>query len=464
MKKILILLFIICLKSVCQTDEVNLKLVGGAYLENSAYTFLEKLCDEAGGRLPGSESNNRAVQMLYSELKNSGIAAEIQEFSTTGWIRGDDVIEMVQPVKRKLRANPLYYVDSCPEFTAKAIYFNELILENLNTKDIDGKIVFIFENALRKIDTSARYQIIEIFATHKAKAVFFVMEKNGGIVISSCTNFSGKPTSIPSFWISYEEGLWVKRLCDKGQAPELRIKVNSYCTPIRTANVIATIPGKVKDKIVLGGHIDSWDLGQGAIDNGQGTAVLLDVAKLLQKYSPNNYYTIEIVWFNGEETGLLGSYYYCKLKKDSIKAMVNADMPGRPTGFNTMGFDEFKPFFNDLIKLIAGFTFKDGIAANPWVNSDHFPFMNEGIPSFTLFGFMEKDMYWYYHDFGDSFDKVDKGILSDASAVLSVMLKELANRTDLPFKRYSKSEMKEFWIKHNLDKQLKRQLQWDYSE
>ena len=102
---------------------------------------------------------------------------------------------------------------------------------------------------------------------------------------------------------------------------------------MRTANLVATLPGRVSEKVVIGAHFDSWDLGQGALDNGLGIVQAYDVARLLKTIHPDNHYTLEFVWFNAEEFGLYGSYAYIeKHKNEPIRSMINLDMVGDPIG------------------------------------------------------------------------------------------------------------------------------------
>jgi carboxypeptidase Q len=216
---------------------------------------------------------------------------------------------------------------------------------------------------------------------------------------------------------------------------------------------------------VVGAHFDAWDLGTGGVDNGHGTAILFDIARLLQKYSPENEYGIDLVWFNGEELGLLGSKNYVEVHgKEGILAMINMDMTGSPTGFNAMGYDDFIPFFEQLAKEMYGYDMKNGVTSQAWTNSDHMYFMFAGIPSFTLHAHIDKPMYWYYHDYNDTFDKANKRYLSDAAAVITVLTYELANRTDLPFKRYTEEETIKLLQDHNLEDRLRRQKEWIFDK
>ncbi|MDR3627941.1 MAG: M28 family peptidase, partial [Ignavibacteriaceae bacterium] len=188
-------------------------------------------------------------------------------------------------------------------------------------------------------------------------------------------------------------------------------------------------------------------------------------ARLLKTYSPDNYYSVEFVWFNGEEFGLWGSKNYMRMHKDdSIAAMINMDMIGTPTGFNVMGFDDFVPFFEKLKSELAGFNLTDGVKSKPGTNSDHMSFMFAGIPTFEIESHLDENMYQFYHERGDTFDKVNIKYLSDASAVAAITLKVLANASGLNYARRSEKEMVRLFKQYGLDKRLKRQGEWIYKE
>ncbi|MBL0177218.1 MAG: Zn-dependent exopeptidase M28 [Ignavibacteria bacterium] len=187
-------------------------------------------------------------------------------------------------------------------------------------------------------------------------------------------------------------------------------------------------PGASAQKIVVGAHFDGWDVGQGAVDNGIGSAILFDVARLLKRYSPANDLTVEGVWVNGEEVGLVGSKKYVEMHyKDSIVAMINMDTTGSPTSFSAGGTDALVPFLERIAKALNGFSISPSIGNSAGTNSDHQPFMLHGIPTIAVWGKLDPDMVSHYHDLGDSFDKVSKRYLSDAAAVASVLAREMAN-------------------------------------
>ncbi len=438
-------------------------MIGSAFTENQAYPVLQKICDEAGGRLTGTPQNEKGQNILINALKSLGLNARREYFEMPGWVRGDDRIRMVQPTERKLRAVALGYVQKTPEFSAQVVFAFSGQQGILDTMDVRNKIVLIGYERPKKGHRPLRAQVIRFAAQKGARAVLFINSKTGGLCLAGTSSFQGDPAPIPAFSLSREEGLWLKRLVTSGKKTVLQVAVRSYCKPLKTSNIVLTLPGKVKEKIVLGAHFDSWDLGQGSIDNGLGTAILFDVARLIARYHRDNYYTLEFVWFNGEELGLWGSKKYMEQhRNEAILAMINMDMTGRVTGFDAMGFDEFLPLFKELVPNLVGFNLTQAVTNKPWMNSDHMPFMLHGIPVITTNAHLDKEQVTYYHSFGDTFDKVRPDYLAQSAGIIAVLATELANRPQLHLKRHSKKQIKEMLEHYNLDRILKSENEWPF--
>ncbi|MGD9489164.1 MAG: M28 family peptidase [Calditrichaceae bacterium] len=444
-------------------NDTRYSMIGSAYLDNQSYGVLERICDEAGGRPAGSEQNEKAISILKAELESIGFRVNLEKFQMPGWVRGNDVVQIKEPVNLKLQAAALGYVDRVPVFESRVVYAGYGSEETFRNLTVKNRIVLVSSEKPPLGKELMRSEIIELAGKYGAKAVLFINRKPGGLNLAGTGNFQGTPTAVPAYSLTFEEGKRLARLLEKNIPVTIRIDTRSFCKEIETSNLTVTIPGKVKDKIVVGAHLDSWDLSQGGIDNGLGTAILFDVARILKKYSPDNYYTIEFVWFNGEELGLWGAKNYAGIHHDDpVVAMINMDMTGTPTGFNAMGFDYLLPFLQSLKDKLNGFELKNGVISRPWTNSDHMPFLLKGIPVIGLQAHLDESMVKYYHSHGDSFDKVNKKYLSDAAAVVSILVKELANDSEIPLKRLTDTETANMLIKFDLYDRLERQGEWIY--
>lgn len=444
-----------------QTSDLAIRqsLLGAAYLDNQSYDLLEEMTDRFGPRLTGSKSNEQSLELLKAALEKEGISTRKEVFTFPGWERKNDTAILLEPIKRKLRAIAMGYVDKHPTFDAEVIYIGKNKPDELPA-DSQGKIGLLAANV-----KLTEEQINELATTHGIKGLLLTNRKNGGQLLARTINYTGDAAVIPAYSITEEEGLWLKRLIQRGGTPRIQLTTRSKVKQIKTANLVATIPGKVPAKIVVGAHFDSWDLGQGALDNGLGVAQGFDIARLLNSINPNNHYTIEVVWFNAEEFGLFGSNAYMETHRDDdIVAMINLDMVGTPIGANAMGFDSLVPFLDQFSENLKGLKLSKATTNKPWLGSDHMPFIVNGIPSITLNAPIKAESVKFYHDFGDTFEKVDREELAKSIGILTLLTYELANNPSLNIPRLSEQETIELLRKAKLEEKMKRYKLWPFED
>jgi Iap family predicted aminopeptidase len=449
--------------SLAQSPPDPRPVLGSAFVDNASYEFLRGLCDNAGGRLVGSKQNAMAMDILQRELTALGVESRREPFSFPGFVRGDDEVRMLAPIDRKLRAVALGYTEKTPAFEAGLVSVGQGAEEDYARLDVKGLIALANSEHVPDRPELLRYEVIDIAARHGARAVLFINDKSGGMTMVGVANFQGTPSPVPAYSLTFEEGKWLQRLVEHKEQVRMRITTESHCARLESANIVATFPGTRPDKIVIGAHFDSWDVSQGAIDNGIGSAILLDVARLLHRFAGTRLYTVECVWFNGEELGLIGAKRYVERHGgERIAAMINMDMTGSPTGFTAMGYDAVVPFLESFTARMNGFNLSSKIHNSPWTNSDHQAFMLAGIPTISPLGKLEPEQVKHYHDLGDTFDKVDRKQLSEAAGVVAVLALEMADNADLVWTRRSPAETVEFLKKHKLEERLRKQKEWPF--
>ena len=422
MKKLLLYLLamVMGLQIASSQDQTLINLTGSAFIDNSLYEVLKRICDEADARMMGNPQNERAVEILVEELKKIGAPVHLEKIRPIAWTPGESSLKVTTPFEKELKAFPSTQCVTFPEFEGEVVYAQYGFNENYKDLDAEDKIVLVIAEAPPDGRYLLNMEQIEIAKEHGAKAIIIHHKFPGTMAFSTSGNYNGLPLEIPTFNISWEEGRWIARLLEQGITVTVEGFTNSYLKEIETNNVVVTFPGRVKDKYILGCHFDSAERGQGAFDNGAGSAVAFEVARLLNTYAQNNYYTIEIVWFNGEETGLWGSKKYMEEHRDEpIRAVINMDMIASPAGFNTSGFNEYRTLMEELVDKLNGFDLNAGVTETLGTNSDHVSFYREGIPVLNIVSHRER--YPYYHELGDTFDKVSKKYFSEAAAVVSVL-------------------------------------------
>ena len=339
-----------------QSTELRQRMAGSAFLDNASYDMLMRLSDEAGGRWIGSAQNELGMRILMEELRKHGLEPRLERFTVPGWVRGKDEVRMLEPSERVFRAVALGYVDRTPAFEAALAWGNRGYAGDFDSLRVNGAVALVTQEALSGREELLRAEAIANAAKAGARAILFINDKKGRMTLSGMSNFHGAPAAIPAYSLTWEEGQRLRRLLTRGVPVRMRISTESHCLPVESANVVCTLPGTRPEKIVVGAHFDSWDVGQGSIDNGLGTAILFDVARILRALAPSNERSIELVWFNGEEMGLWGARKYVQMHADeAIAAMINMDMTGSPRGFNAMGSDHLVPVLADLAAGLRGF-------------------------------------------------------------------------------------------------------------
>jgi hypothetical protein len=251
---------------------------------------------------------------------------------------------------------------------------------------------------------------------------------------------SGSPNRVsplPSVVIAHEDYAQLERLIRAGVTPRIEGKVTNRTghTPVQQWNTVADLrgterPGQV---VVLGAHLDSWDLGTGVTDNGTGSMVVLEAARVIAQSGLQPKRTIRFILFSGEEEGLLGSRAYAAghaSEADSIQAVLVLDNgTGAITGQALQGRDDLEGLWRDLLAPVNSLN-ASAIRHASKMGTDHLSFLPYGVPAFN-FDQLPRGYPHTHHSQSDTFDKAVEGDLKQAAAVMAVTAYELANLPQL---------------------------------
>jgi Iap family predicted aminopeptidase len=436
-------------------------IVADLLADPSAHTFLARLCDDFGGRLTGSPANRAALDRTVAELKKLGIDARLEKFTYPGWVREKDEVSLLAPLQRPLRVAALSYTQPHDPFEAEVVDIGDGREEDIaKIPHPAGKIGLLAPNT-----TVPRGQNEAAAVKHGLRGILFINRVNGGQLLARTGSFMGKPLLIPVYSITQEEGNWLLRLVQRGETVRVRMHTRSHCATQETANIVATFSGRTADTVVVGAHFDSWDLGQGAMDNGIGTSQVFAIAKALQAHARKNLRTVELVWFNGEEQGLWGSRHHAPTLKDRpVAAMINLDMVGYPTAVNSLGYDDLLPVLERYNASLGDKKLKQGVGNINWFGSDHTPFQLEGIRGITFGGPIPPESVRYYHDLADTIDKVELKLIQESSAMIAALVYHLANEPALPTDRMPAEKTAELFRKFDLEKRMRGVGLWPFGE
>ncbi|MFV0219077.1 M28 family peptidase [Empedobacter falsenii] len=455
-----------------QTNQQVLDLINKEVQQNSeAYQQLKKATETIGHRATGTENGRIAEEYAANLLRSYGYDVSFQEFTFSGWNRRSlDLKINNQPIKAVALAHSPANVSLSGELIDLGNGLEE-DYKKIGDK-VKGKIVFaalgLLDGTPKEIENLHRSEKTALAEKYGAKGIILFNRPAGVILLTGTASVTGEIIKIPAINISLEDGLKIKENLSKGKEIA-KIEMKNDVGQMKGRNIIAKIIGSKfpNEKIVLGGHLDSWDLATGAIDNGVGSFSVMDIARTYKKLNLQNDRTIEFVLFMGEEVGLIGSKYYVNqaLKDGSInqiKTMSNMDMTTNPKSYySTMesNLPILTDYANDVQKVIPDFKLKTFASVD--LHSDHQPFMLQGVPIIGLSDSQfTKGALNCYHANCDTFDYVEEIGLKNNVILETYLLYRLSNLKEIPSKRWNEQEVKEALIKGNLETPLRISGDW----
>jgi hypothetical protein len=443
---------------------------------SKAYQTLKYETEAIGHRLTGSSNGAKAERYAYDLLKSYGCEVKFQPFEVESWARKTILVEMGADKSNlaKMKAVTLAHSPVNADLIGEIVDAGNGMEADYQADPakFKGKIALIYLGILPGSPAGTkslhRSEKTAIATKYGATGVIIINTVKNGVLLTGTASVTGKLIPIPAICIGLEDGMALKEKL-KSQTQIAHIAMTNFSGLIKARNVVATFKGAElpKDKIVVGGHLDSWDLATGAIDNGIGAFAIMDMARTFKKLNLKTKRTVEFVLFMGEEQGLLGSKAYIEqAKKDKslnqVKFMLNYDMTNDPKGFSTSR-GEMKELFTawgaDIVKIDTGF--KNLFNAGAGLHSDHQPFMLEGIPTGGGFGGkLPNNSGPFYHSDGDSFNLVDEQELKNTVRYSAMLTYALANTPKIPVSVQGEEELKTFLESQNLKEPLSIAGEW----
>lgn len=445
-----------------------------------AYANLRDASTQIGHRLTGSENGAKAEEFAFNLLKSYGCDVKYQPFEVESWNRKSVTVKIggstdgLMPVK----AVTLAHSPVKANVTAEVIDVgNGLEADYQKIGDLmKGKIALIYLGVLpgspKGTASLHRSEKTAIATKYGAVGVIIINTVKNGVLLTGTASVTGKLIPIPAVCIGLESGMELKEKL-KSTKQFAQLEMTNFSGLIKARNVIATFKGTEfpNEKIVVGGHLDSWDLATGAIDNGIGSFSVLDMARTFKKLNLNNKRTVEFVMFMGEEQGLLGSKaYVAQAKKaktiDQVRFMLNFDMTNDPKGFSTSR-EEMEPLFTTWGKQIVQIdtNFKNLFLAGASLHSDHQPFLLDGIPTGGgAGGRLPNNSGPFYHSDGDLFKLVDEQGMKNTIRYGAMLAYALANTPIIPVQKQTEEKLEAFLIAERLKEPLKIAGEWRWKD
>jgi carboxypeptidase Q len=453
------------------------RLIAEALKPSSLETNLRRLTDEIGGRVPGTPAFQRAVDWGVAAFKDAGAdTVHTEEFIIQkSWAEG--ATEMTA----SLYSGVTFRVSAVSVTWAPALAASKHVpivdvgegsaAEFAKVGDVAGRIVLVHTKVLATWDDLfGEYErapaIIALAVKGNAKAIAFMATRDHKIVYRHTNSVAGEIDALPQLVVAREDGMRIARLLAAGTPVWADVSIpNKIGGAIKTWNVVAELRGNQKpdEFVVLGAHLDSWELGTGALDNGCNAALVIDALRAIKASGLRPRRSLRFILFSGEEEGLIGSRAYANAHRselDKAAGVVIFDSgTGKTTAFSTGGRNDL---VSAIVPILAPLEQFGVTKAVPTAESgtDHFDFMLEGVPTFVA-DQLEANYLENYHATTDTFDKVDFSQLKKHVAEAAVLSFALANRAEPIGPRLSRAQIEQSMHETHLDQELKDMGMWD---
>jgi hypothetical protein len=431
---------------------------------------LRVLTDEIGGRIPGTPAMERAVQWGVNAFKAAGadrVHIEPVKISSS-WTEGNTEVEIVSPSKFRIRATSLTWTapSSSPPLGTHVVDVGFGTAEDFKkAHNLKGAVALVHSNVMKVWeDLFEEYfrqgPLIQAARQAGVVAVAFISTRPHQLLYRHIGNFEEGINKYPQFLVAREDGERIARLLAEGKKVMMRYSIpNHVGGPIVSHNVVAEIRGREKpnEYVVLGAHLDSWELGTGALDNGCNAALVIEALRAIKASGLQPRRTIRFALFTGEEEGTLGSWSYVlrhRSELDNVVAMLTWDSgTGRTTGFSLGGRKDVADSVTRLLEPLKQFD-AASVTTDASVGTDNLDFMLEGVP--TLVANQEEANYLInYHAASDTYDKVDVPQLKKHVAEAAYLTYAIADNPERLGPRQSRAEIETLIRETHLDDQLK---------
>jgi carboxypeptidase Q len=415
------------------------RIIGAALTSDHAYARLAHLTDHIGNRISGSQNLERAIAWAITEMKRDGLDnVRTEKVMVPHWVRGEESLEMLAPVPRKLQMLGLGNSVGTPAegITAEAVVVRSFDELDRLGEQVRGKIV-VYNAPFVNYGATVEYRLRGASRAARYGAVAALVRSITPVSLQTphtgAMNYDPEQPKIPVAAVTIEVAQFLQRMNDRGDHPRLKLKMEAKFLPdAESANVIAEIKGSEKpdEVIVIGGHFDSWDVGQGAHDDGGGCIVAWETVRLLKELGLRPRRTIRVVLWTNEENGLRGGTAYHDAHKAEIAKHILAIESDsgvyRPEGFGLVDTAPLQVRSNllEIAKLLSGIG-ADQIAADGG-GADISPMMHDGVPGASL----DVDGTHYFdihHTHADTLDKVNPRELALCVATMAVMAYTVAD-------------------------------------
>jgi len=417
-------------------------LIRGATADSAAYRRLGRLVDTFGHRLSGSASLEAAIDWILDLMKADGLEnVRGEPVMVPRWVRGAESAELVKPRATRLAMLGLGGSVGTPKggITAPVLVVSSFEELGQRAAEAKGKIV-LFDAPFSDYVATRRIRTDGPSAAARAGAVACLIRSVASGSIRSphtgATRYDSTVARIPAAALSVEDAMMLHRFQDRGERVVVTLRMSARTLPdTLSRNVVAELVGREKpdEVVVVGGHIDSWDVGQGAMDDGGGSVAAWEAVRLMRRLGLRPRRTVRVVLWTNEENGGRGAEAYREGQADQVAkhalAIESDNGVFNPKGYVLAGSDSAAAVVRQVAGLLQAINATGVQRVNESPAADITPLAEAGVAAIELD--VEGSRYfWYHHTDGDMLDKLDPAELARCVAAIAVMAYVVADLPD----------------------------------
>lgn len=426
-------------------DAAN-RLAAAALKDSAAWNKLARLADGFGNRISGSDALERAIDWVLAEMKREGLDnVRGEPAMVPHWVRGNESAELVSPRPMKLPMLGLGNSIGTPPggITAEVLVVSSFADLAARADQARGRIV-LFDVPFTSYGATVQYRSNGAIAAAKAGAVASLIRSVGPFSMrtphTGAMRYDSTVTRIPHAALTPEDAMMLHRMQDRGEKIVVHLSMEAKTLPdAPSRNAIGELVGNERpnEVVVMGGHIDSWDVGQGAMDDGGGVVIAWEALRLIKDLGLRPRRTIRVVGWTDEENGGSGGEAYRDAHAaelgDHVLAIESDGGVFKPIGFGFTGSDSARALLRQVVGLLKPLGADSLLAGGG--GADIGPIMQKtasgepGVPgmSHVVDG---SRYFWFHHTDADTVDKLDPREVAMNAAAMAIMAYVVADMPD----------------------------------
>lgn len=411
-------------------DDAN-RLIEAALADSASYARLAELVDRFGHRFSGSASLENAIDWILGEMESDGLEnVRAEPVLVPHWVRGNESATLIEPRRRNLPMLGLGGSIGTPPqgITAEVLVVNSFEELEQRAAEAMGRIV-LFNVEFQGYGRTVQYRSRGAVAAASAGAVASLIRSVGPYSLQTphtgVMRYADSVPQIPHAAITVEDAMMLQRMYDRGERIVIELRMEARTLPDSwSRNVVAELVGRERPEevVVLGGHIDSWDVGQGAMDDGGGSVAAWEAVRLMHDLGMRPRRTVRVVLWTNEENGLGGARAYHDAHagelENHVLAMESDGGVFTPRGFGFSGSEEALSVIREIARLLE--PIESGEITTPGGGADIGPLARNGVPVMGL-RVDGARYFWYHHTDADTIDKLDPHEMALSVATMAVM-------------------------------------------